>query len=106
LKRSIIAALSLLFLATASLAEVSGERAISEPVYGPAPGTRYGTAAASDGHDFLVAWVDGFRNRTSSSNLYTARMNAAGDLIDPLGIRIPTISTEIFDVMLRGRAVR
>jgi hypothetical protein len=97
-KRSIIVALSLLFLATASLAEVSGEQAISEPVYGPAPGTRYGTAAASDGHDFLVAWVDGFRNRTSSSNLYTARMNAAGDLIDPLGIRIPTTSTEIFDV--------
>jgi len=98
MKHSIVTALSLLFLAAASLAEVSGERPISEPAYGPAPGSRYGTAAASDGRDFLVAWVDGFRNRAPSHRLYAARMNAAGNLLDPLGIHIPTITSETHDV--------
>ncbi|HXH40214.1 MAG TPA: hypothetical protein VNN08_16410, partial [Thermoanaerobaculia bacterium] len=98
MKRSIVTAISLLFVAVAAFAEVSGERPISEPVYGPAPGSRYGTAAASDGRDFLVAWVDGFRNRAPSHRLYAARMNAAGDMIDPLGIRIPTITSETHDV--------
>jgi hypothetical protein len=92
MKRSIVAAISLLFVAGALLAEVSGERPVSDPAYGPPPGNRYGTAAASDGRDFLVAWVDTQRNRASFNQIYAARMNAAGDILDPLGIRMPALS--------------
>lgn len=92
MKRSTIIAISLLFLAASSFAEVAGERPVSEPVYGPAPGQRYGTAAASDGRDFLVAWVDVLRNRANANQIYATRMNAAGEVLDALGIRLPTTS--------------
>jgi hypothetical protein len=90
MKRSIVTAISFLLLATASFAEVSGERPVSDPAYGPPPGMRYGTAAASDGRDFLVTWVDSQRSRASVNQVYATRMNAAGDILDPLGIRLPT----------------
>jgi len=92
MKRSLLIAISFLFAAGALLAEVSGERPISDPAYGPPPGQRYGTAAASDGRDFLVAWVDTQRSRTNTNQIYATRMNAAGDILDPLGIRMPAIS--------------
>jgi hypothetical protein len=95
MKRSIVAAISLLFIAGALFAEVSGERPVSDPAYGPPPGNRYGTAAASDGRDFLVAWVDTQRNRGSFNKIYAARMKAAGDILDPLGIRMPALSNPI-----------
>jgi hypothetical protein len=98
MKRSIFTAISLLFVAGALLAEVSGERPVSDTAYGPPPGQRYGTAAASDGRDFLVAWVDTQRNRSSFNEIYAARMNAAGDILDPLGIHLPTLSNPIFQV--------
>jgi hypothetical protein len=97
MKRSLVA-ISLLFVAGALLAEVSGERPVSDPAYGPPPGQRYGTAAASDGRDFLVAWVDTQRNRTSFNQIYATRMSAAGDILDPLSIRLPTLSNPIFQV--------
>jgi hypothetical protein len=104
MKRPIVTAISLLFLAAASLAEVSGERPVSEPAYGPPPGQRYGTAAASDGRDFLVAWVDSYRNQAAANQIYAARMNAAGDILDPLGIRLPTLSNQTYrvDVVFLG----
>ncbi|HEX9458632.1 MAG TPA: hypothetical protein VGA84_05775 [Thermoanaerobaculia bacterium] len=46
MNRSTLIAISLLFAAAASFAEVSGEWPISEPAYGTPPGQRYGTAAA------------------------------------------------------------
>jgi hypothetical protein len=107
MKRSIIAAaISLLFLAVASFAEVAGERPVSEPAYGPAPGTRYGSAAASDGHDFLVAWIDSFRNPASAKRVYAARMNASGEVLDLLGIRLPTTNPQIsrVDVVFLGNS--
>jgi hypothetical protein len=98
MKRSILIAISLLCVAGALLAEVSGERQVSDPAYGPPPGQRYGTAAASDGRDFLVAWVDTQRNRSSFNEIYAARMNAAGDILDPLSIHLPTLSNPILQV--------
>ncbi len=89
MKRSILAALTLVLLAATSFAAVSGERPISEPAYGPPPGYRYGAASASDGHDFMVVWIDAWRNPASARQIYAARMNAAGEALDPLGIRLP-----------------
>lgn len=106
MKRPIVAAIALLFAAAVSLAEVSGERPVSEPAYGPPPGQRYGTAAASDGRDFLVAWVDTQRNRTNSNQIYATRMNTAGAILDPLSIRLPTLSNPInqVDVVFLGES--
>ncbi|HXH39778.1 MAG TPA: hypothetical protein VNN08_14210 [Thermoanaerobaculia bacterium] len=99
MKRSMITAISLVLLtAAAAVAEVSGERPISEPAYGPPPGLRWGFAAASDGRDFLVAWVDSYRNQAAAEQIYAARMNAAGDILDPLGIRLPTLSHQPYQV--------
>lgn len=87
--RNLLITFSLFLFAVAAFAEVSGERPVSTIEYGPAPGQRYGTAAASDGRDFLVTWTDAMRNRSNVARLYAARMNAAGEILDPLGIRMP-----------------
>ena len=94
MKRSLLA-ISILFLAIPSDAGVVNERPVSTIEYGPAPGQRYGTAAASDGRDFLVTWVDVQRNRSNVARLYAARMNAAGEVLDPLGIRIPGSQADV-----------
>src|SRR4029077_15522368 len=107
MKLAIITTTSLVLLTVAAaVAEVSGERPISEPAYGPPPGQRYGAAAASDGRDFLVAWVDTQRNRGNTGHQYATRMNAAGEVLDPLGIRLPTISPRNYrvDVVFLGDA--
>ncbi|MEA2236302.1 MAG: hypothetical protein QOC81_1026 [Thermoanaerobaculia bacterium] len=96
MKRSIITAISIGFIAAACLAEIAGEHPVSSPAYGPPPGYRQATASASDGHDFLVAWVDTTRSRGYSYvRIYATRINASGQVLDPLGIRIPTLTTTI-----------
>ncbi|HXH39777.1 MAG TPA: hypothetical protein VNN08_14205, partial [Thermoanaerobaculia bacterium] len=95
MKRSIIAAISLMLLtAAAAVAEVSGERPLASPAYEAPPGYVSNAHAASDGHDFLVAWMDESRNRASKPNptMYAARVSASGQILDPLGIRIPTVT--------------
>jgi hypothetical protein len=82
-------ALSFLFVSVALHGQFPGERPVSSIVYGPAPGLRSGLAAASDGHDFLVTWTD-LRNRSNVSAIYAARMNAAAEVLDPIGIRVST----------------
>lgn len=104
MKRPIVVAIALLFAAAASLAEVSGERPVSELAFGPPPGQRHGTVAASDGRDFLVAWVELLRNRTGSSQIYAARMSAAGDILDPLSIRLPASNPVQVNVVFLGEA--
>ncbi|MEA2339817.1 MAG: hypothetical protein QOE82_3824, partial [Thermoanaerobaculia bacterium] len=101
--RNVLITISLFLIAVASFAEVSGERSVSTIEYGPAPGQRFGTAAASDGRDFLVVWVDVQRNRSNIARLYAARMNAAGEVLDPLGIRIPQGGSQA-DVVFLGDA--
>ncbi|HXA15729.1 MAG TPA: hypothetical protein VN380_01960 [Thermoanaerobaculia bacterium] len=96
MKRSTIAAISLMLLtAAAAVAEVSGERPVASPAYEAAPGYLSSVHAASDGHDFLVAWIDQSRNRSSNPNpkMYASRVSASGQVLDPLGIRIPTVTS-------------
>jgi hypothetical protein len=90
-------ALSLLFFAAVSHADIVSEHPVSTIVYGPAPGQQYGASAASDGRDFLVAWVES-RNRSGVTQIYAARMNAAGEILDPLGIRIAAVSNQLTGV--------
>jgi len=101
MKRSIIAAISILFVAVTCLAEISGERRVSLPAYEPSFGNQYNTRGASDGHGFLVAWVDAFRiniNRGYRPNprMYAARISESGQVLDPLGIRIPTFTSSLY----------
>lgn len=91
-------ALSLLFFAAVSHADIVTEHRVSTIVYGPAPGQQFATATASDGRDFLVAWIDAQRNRSGIPQIYAARMNAAGELLDPLGIRISNTSIQLTQV--------
>ncbi len=107
MKRSIAAAILITFVALACVAEVLGERPVTSPVYGPPPGNRDAAASASDGHGFLVVWRDSSRSRSYSyERTYAARIDASGHLLDPLGIRIPTLTTvpSQFNVVYLGDA--
>ena len=73
---ALLAIIAILFLATLGSAEVIGERPVSSPAYGPPLGYRYNVASASDGHDFLVAWIDSLRNRASEMRIYASRVSA------------------------------
>ncbi len=103
MKRSVAIAISLLSLAVASFAEVAGERPVSDPAYGIAPGQRNYAAAASDGQNFLVAWIDVQRNRSNIiSQVYASRMSAGGDALDPLDIRLPASQQSRFRISRVG----
>jgi hypothetical protein len=95
MKHSMIAAISLMLLTAAvAVAEILGEHPVSSPVYGPPPGYRYGAASASDGHDFLVVWCDSERIvDLFNMRVYATRVSASGQVLDPLGIRIRTLTT-------------
>jgi len=109
MKRMIIAAIPLMFMAAASLAEVSGEHPIASLAYGRPPGYRanaasqiigerpvstpsyqpatgFPVAIASDGDGFLAVWADD-RDRTS---VFASRIDRDGTVLDPLGIFIAT----------------
>ncbi|HXA19321.1 MAG TPA: hypothetical protein VN380_20185 [Thermoanaerobaculia bacterium] len=107
MRRSVFAAIPILFVAAASLAEISGEHPVASPAYGSPWGERVGAASASDGHSFLVVWRDEYRNRGyGNMRVYATRVDAAGQVLDPLGIRIPTLTTNPtqFNVVYLGNA--
>jgi len=54
-----------------------------------AAGSQRNPAVTFDGTDYMVVWEDG-RNGTSSYDIYGARLNVGGSLIDPEGIAIST----------------
>jgi hypothetical protein len=53
-----------------------------------AAGDQWIPRPASDGTDFLVAWVDERNAATASSDVYATRVSAAGAVVDPAGIRL------------------
>lgn len=77
--------LSLLILGTPLFA-ASPEYLVGGTVSLPAPGHRSAAAVATDGTDFLAAWVD-FRSPTQRA-LIATRLTREGRVLDPLGIRI------------------
>ena len=83
MKNAALAALLAAAVATAAAGAIPYERAITLPVYGPAPGARTLASVASDGSGSLLAWNDSARGA-----IYAARLDAGGNLLDPTGIRI------------------
>src|SRR5262249_26203056 len=57
----------------------------------PAPDDQFNPAVASDGSGFLVVWTDQ-RSFGSGRGIYGARVSAAGEMLDPGGILICTVS--------------
>src|SRR3954454_21381385 len=62
---------------------------VATPVYINAPGRQTPTAIATDGHNFLVAWLD----ERPAAGLYIARISPVGFVLDRAGIRIAPRAT-------------
>jgi hypothetical protein len=79
----------LAIIASAALAQVAGERPVSAPVFYAPVASSGSPAIASDGTSFLAVWCDGRDggdvNRTRG-DLYAARIDSDGTILDPLGI--------------------
>jgi hypothetical protein len=75
----------LLFTASTAWARIAGERPVSDPLYGLAPGGKWPPVVATDGDGFLAVWGD---VRSWPDAIYAARLSANGALLDPTGIRI------------------
>ena len=73
--------------ATLPAAIVSSEIAVSAATIEPAPGNQFAPLIATDGTDFLVVWADG-RSAVASASIYSTRLTANGDVLDPLGTRL------------------
>lgn len=84
--RWLFASLLIVLAVSPSFAQTTDERSISLPSYGAAPGDQFGPVVATDGTDFLVAWIDG---RAIPAAIYANRVTADGRVLDGTGIRIP-----------------
>jgi hypothetical protein len=84
ISRSLIVA-TLVLLAGAAGAQPLSEVPLSQPQYGPAPRDQVNPLVASDGTNFLVAWID---NRGPAS-IYANRVTRTGEILDGTGIRVP-----------------
>jgi hypothetical protein len=83
LRVSLWSSLLLNFLvATPAFSEVP----ISDPVMGRGARWQTSPASATDGRDFLLAWVDG--RSDDDGAIYTARVTADGTVLDPEGLRL------------------
>ena len=67
----------LLFTASTAWPRIAGERPVSYPLYGLAPGGKQPPSVATDGDGFLVAWNDA---RSLPETMYVARLSANGEL--------------------------
>lgn len=84
---------SLILVATLGIADAAGRETLrgrpdiplGSPVVNVASGTQFSPAVASDGEGYLAVWFDG---RTGRSEIYATRIDKAGRVLDPMGIRI------------------
>jgi hypothetical protein len=86
ISRSLIVISALLLFASVAGAQPLSEVPLSTPQYGPAPRDQVNPLVASDGTNFLVAWID---NRGPAS-IYASRVTRTGEILDGTGIRLPT----------------
>jgi hypothetical protein len=95
MRRSIVTAIAsriaflLTITASTAFAQIAGERPVSAPVFYAPVASSGSPAIASDGTSFLAVWCDGRDggdvNRTQG-DLYAARIDSDGTILDPLGI--------------------
>lgn len=83
--------LPLLLVAAPALAQIIGEHEVAPPVFGAAPSSASQIAAASDGADYLVTWIEHGRGVTEGLTLYAARVAADGTVVDRAGIQIASL---------------
>ena len=78
---------SLVFLSLiATFAFAGPEVPVGKSVFGPAPGDRWSPSVATEGSDYLVAWLDG--RTMSSQRVMATRIARDGDLLDRTGILV------------------
>jgi hypothetical protein len=82
----ILIAATLMTLAGTVAGQITSEMPLSQPVFGNAPNNQFNPLVASDGTDFLVAWID-YRGPAS---IYLSRVTHTGNILDGTGIRVPT----------------
>jgi hypothetical protein len=72
---------------------VSAEYGLDTPIPGPAAGSQFSPDVSYSGvagAEYLVVWADYRREATFTSDVFAARVNAAGTVLDPAGIHLPT----------------
>ena len=80
MRRSVLTAFVSAFLAVAAFAEITTERAISNPVYGPTAAAA--AQIASNGDGFFEVWSD----RRDQEALYASAITRTGTVLNPSGI--------------------
>lgn len=70
---------------------ISPEATTDAPIAGAAAGRQDSVELASNGTDYLAVWID--YRAGSFPAIYGARVDAAGNLLDPTGILIATITS-------------
>lgn len=84
--RWLFASLLIVLGISSSSAQITDERSVSLASYGAAPGDQFAPVVATDGTDFLVAWIDA---RAIPVAIYANRVTPDGRVLDGTGIRIP-----------------
>jgi hypothetical protein len=85
--RALLLSIGILATALAAHGQLTPEIAASIPQYGAAPGDQTMPVVATNGSEFLVAWIDA---RGTPAAIYANRVAADGRRLDGTGIRIPT----------------
>lgn len=89
-----------LFLALFAFATFAAtEHAVSDVVLGTPPDRRDAPALASDGDGFLAVWSD---RRSGKPALLAARITSSGEVLDPTGIVLTTLSGGPAQVVWNG----
>ena len=78
-------------------AQVAGDGTVSKPVQVSTSGTDFTPSVASDGTGYMLTWTD---SRGFVSDVYTARVDGGGNVLDAGGVKLATGSTSLNDGVL------